>query len=105
MSGIERIEKICQRVPDFKNLYNARVIHYIMKDHILNVYNQFEKYFEEDFIKSDVEIFKLFLLIHDIGKPIAYNKGEREKQYDETIELIIKYKAELDLSDEKSDII
>lgn len=100
MNGINRIEIICSKVPYFKELYSARVRHYIIKDHILNVFNQFEKYFEKNFEKSDIEKFKLFLLIHDIGKSLAYNKGDKNNQHNETINLIHKYKSDLDLSDE-----
>ena len=45
MNVNERIEDICKKVPVFVALYNARVRHYIIKQHIINVYNQFEKYF------------------------------------------------------------
>ncbi len=99
MAGTDHIDEICKKVPDLKGFYNARVRHYIIKDHILNVYNEFEKYFQRDFPKTEVENFKLFLLIHDIGKSIAYRNGDTNRQYDETITLINKYKTELNLTD------
>ena len=47
MEGKERINNICIKVPAFTELYNARVRHYIIKEHTINVYNQFEKYFSK----------------------------------------------------------
>ena len=99
MTGKERIEAICKSVPDFKVLYNNRVRHYIIKDHILNVYNQFEQYFKDEFEESEIEDFRLFLFVHDIGKSSAYKKGNKDDQYVETIELISKHRSELELSD------
>ena len=45
MNVNERIENICKNVPASIPLYNARVRHYVIKQHIQNVFNQFEKYF------------------------------------------------------------
>lgn len=100
MNGIERIEAICKKVPVFRELYRARVRHYKIEEHILNVFNQFEQYFSETFEEKDIEKFRLFLLLHDIGKSIAYKRGDKNNQHDETINLIQKYKSDLDLLDE-----
>ena len=54
MNVNERIENICKKVPAFTTLYNARVRHYVIKQHIQNVFNQFEKYFSQDFDKKYV---------------------------------------------------
>lgn len=100
MNVNERIEDICKKVPDFVTLYNARVRHYIIKQHIINVYNQFEKYFSKNFDKSEIEWFRLFLLLHDIGKSIAYKKGNINNQITETITLLEQYSSDLNLSKE-----
>lgn len=100
MEGKERINNICIKVPAFTELYNARVRHYIIKEHTLNVYNQFEKYFSKYFSSNKLEEFRLFLLLHDIGKSLAYKYGNRENQYDVTINEIQKHKVELDISEE-----
>jgi len=100
MNVNERIEIICKKVPFFISLYNARVRHYVIKQHILNVYNQFEKYFSKSFDKDEIEWFRLFLLLHDIGKSIAYKKGNLDNQTTETILLLEQYGFELDLSKE-----
>tara|TARA_B110000046_G_C12724788_1_gene286109 strand:+ start:111 stop:371 length:261 start_codon:yes stop_codon:yes gene_type:complete len=84
MNVNERIEIICKKVPAFMPLYNARVRHYIIKQHIQNVFNQFEKYFSQGFDKKEIEWFRLFLLLHDIGKSIAYKNGNINNQTIET---------------------
>tara|TARA_R110001632_G_scaffold140960_2_gene257014 strand:- start:1739 stop:2896 length:1158 start_codon:yes stop_codon:yes gene_type:complete len=98
MNGKNRIEDICTKVPAFKELYDARVRHYIIKDHTLNVYNQFERYFLGDFPKTKIEEFTLFLLLHDIGKSISSKNGNRENQYSDSFNEIIKYRAKLNIS-------
>lgn len=100
MEGKERINNICIKVPAFKELYNARVRHYIIKEHTINVYNQFEKYFSKFFLSNKLEVFRLFLLLHDIGKSLAYKQGNRDNQYDVTINELQKHHIELDISEE-----
>jgi rRNA-processing protein FCF1 len=100
MNGKNRIEDICKKVPAFKELYNARVRHYIIKDHTLNVYNQFVRYFLENFPKTKIEEFTLFLLLHDIGKSISYNNGNRQNQYNDSFNELSKYKTELNISED-----
>jgi len=100
MEGKERINEICTKVPSFTELFNAHVRHYYIKEHTLNVFNQFEKYFSENFSKSKIEEFRLFLLLHDIGKSLAYEQGNRSNQYNATINIIQKRQTELGISDE-----
>ena len=100
MNVNERIEDICIKVPAFIPLYNARVRHYIIKQHIQNVFNQFEKYFSQSFDKKEIKWFRFFLLLHDIGKSIAYKKGNINNQITETIILLEQYRSELDLAKE-----
>lgn len=98
MNVNERIENICENVPAFIPLYNARVRHYVIKQHIQNVFNQFEKYFSQSFDKKEIEWFRLFLLLHDIGKSIAYKNGNINNQTIETVKLLEQYESELELS-------
>ena len=98
MNAKERIENICKNVPAFIPLYNARVRHYVIKQHIQNVFNQFEKYFSQSFDKKAIEWFRLFLLLHDIGKPVAYKNGNINNQFVETVKLLEQYESELKLS-------
>ena len=100
MDGKKLIEEICEKVPAFNELYSARVRHYKIKDHTLNVYNQFIKYFFNGFSKEKREEFILFLLLHDIGKSISYKNGNRHNQYVDSINVINKYKKELKISED-----
>lgn len=100
MTGQERISNICRKIPALEELYNSRVRHYTIKDHTLNAYNQFEKYFSTDFTKIDIELFRLLLLLHDIGKPIASKNGNRSNQYSDTLSVISKHRQALGISDE-----
>lgn len=99
MTTQEIITSICERVPALEELYDAQVRHYTIKEHTINVLNQFEKYFANHFSEIEIEVFRLFLLLHDIGKPIAHKKGNRDNQYSETIRIIAENKQELNLSD------
>lgn len=100
MDGKKRIDKICEKVPALNVLYNARVRHYKIKDHTLNAYKQFEKYFFDGFSKEKMEEFMLFLLLHDIGKSISYKNGNRQNQYVDSINVINRYKKELKISED-----
>ena len=100
MDGKKRIEEICEKVPALNVLYNARVRHYVIKDHTINVYNQFEKYFFDGFSKENKEEFILFLLLHDIGKSISYKNGNRQNQYIDSYNEVSKYGKELDISED-----
>ena len=99
MTTQERITNICEKVPALEDLYITQVRHYTTKEHTINVLNQFEKYFANHFSEIEIEVFSLFLLLHDIGKPIAHKKGKRDNQYIETISIISENKQKLDLSD------
>jgi len=99
MTSQERIINICKIVPALEELYNAQVRHYTIKEHTINVLNQFEKYFSNSFSEIEIDVFRLFLLLHDIGKPIAHKKGNRDNQYSETIRIIFENKQKLNLSD------
>ena len=83
MEGKERINNICTKVPVFAELYDARVRHYVIKEHTLNVYNQFEKYFSKYFLLNKLEEFRLFLLLHFLVKEV-------EKIHTQVLSLILK---------------
>ena len=68
-------------------------------EHTINVLNQFELYFSNDFNELDINKFRMLLILHDIGKPIAHKKGNRKDQYSETINIISNYKQILDINE------
>lgn len=100
MTGKERISKLYMAVPELTELYKAKVRHYTVEAHTLNVLNQFEKYFSNHFNEMDIETFRLLLLLHDIGKSVAYKKRNRSNQYFETINIISKCQKDLNISNE-----
>lgn len=101
MTAQDRLLKIYSSVPELTELYKTRVRHYTIEGHTLNVLNQFEKYFSSHFDGMNINTFRLLLLLHDIGKPLAYKKGNRNHQYSETIGIILKYQKKLSISDEE----
>ena len=78
MTGQDRISYICKKVPEFVELYNAKVRHYTIKAHTINVFNQFEIYFSNKFSEINLELYRLILILHDIGKPTAHKNGNRK---------------------------
>lgn len=99
MTGQERIIKICDSAPELFEFYKAKVRHYTIMAHTINVFNQFEIYFSNKFSAIDIEAFRLMLLFHDIGKYTAHKNGNRNNQYTETLSIIYKHKQILDISD------
>ena len=59
---------------------------YTLKEHTLMVMKQFEKYFGNKDLPSDIDknIFRLVLALHDIGKPEAISKGGKHLQHEYT---------------------
>lgn len=98
-------EKIIQQVISLDNeyieLYNSQVRHYKLKDHVMLVLSEFDKYFSDNNFTGIIskDKFKLFLAIHDIGKPIAESIGNRNDQYKYSLEIFHKIKHDLNLND------
>jgi hypothetical protein len=66
--------------PDFHQEFDKGVgVHecYTLRQHTMMVLNQFEKYFSFRPLPGnfDVNAFRVMLLLHDIGKPLAITKG------------------------------
>jgi len=101
MNESKKISDICIAAPALSELFKTRVRHYTIEGHTLNVFGQFERYFSNIFSEVNVEVFQLFLLLHDIGKPIAYKRGNRSNQNEDTIKIISEHRQELNISDEE----
>lgn len=99
MTSQERISVLCEKAPELLMFYKTRVRHYTIERHTINVLNQFERYFSSHFDEMNIEDFRLLLLLHDIGKSVAYKKGNKENQYIETISIISENKKRLNISD------
>ena len=71
-------------MPKLEELYNTRVRHYVVKKHTMLVCEQFEKYaFKFDTKYMSVDLMRLVLSLHDIGKAI-----DRENQHEHTLSII-----------------
>ena len=71
-------------MPRLEELYETRVRHYVVKKHTILVCEQFEKYpFDFDSKRMNIDLMRLILAVHDIGKAIA-----RATQHEHTLVLL-----------------
>lgn len=82
------IESICKVNPSLKQLYSTKVRHYTIQRHTTLVLNEFDKYFNSLDIEFDKKSFRVFLALHDIGKPIAEREGNRHEQHKYTVQIL-----------------
>lgn len=74
--------------PKLKSLFASVVRHYSIKTHTQLVCEQFHKYFGNTRLPISSDLMTVFLTLHDIGKPLAEQEGDRSKQYHFTCEII-----------------
>ena len=84
----QSIEELCKIKPSLVETYNSKVRHYILRDHTRLVLNQFDKYFATQFNEPERAFFRFFLLVHDIGKPKAFQQGNKDDQYSHSKEIV-----------------
>jgi hypothetical protein len=73
------------------NLFESKVRHYTLENHTILVCNVFEKYFtDKQSFGISIGLFRTLLLLHDIGKPEAFTKGNKDNQYKFTENIIKK---------------
>ncbi|WP_296622588.1 DarT ssDNA thymidine ADP-ribosyltransferase family protein, partial [Marivirga sp.] len=84
----QSIEELCDVLPQYITTYDSKVRHYILRDHTNIVLNQFDRYFSNKFNDKERELIRFFLIIHDIGKPQAFNEGNKGLQYDHSIQTV-----------------
>ena len=79
---------------------------YSIKEHTLMALGQFEKYFaSQNFPKYFSRgIFRLFLALHDIGKPDAIAQGDKNLQHKFTVPIIRKILAKYCIGKTQTDI-
>lgn len=75
---------------ELRDLFNTQVRHYTIKEHTRMVCEQFMKYFNSANVPIRRDLLLVFLALHDIGKPIAEQAGNREEQYEYTSSIIRK---------------
>lgn len=71
-----------------KSLFDSVVRHYSIKTHTQLVCEQFHKYFGNTRLPISSDLMTVFLTLHDIGKPLAEQEGDRSKQHHFTCEII-----------------
>lgn len=88
-----------KEINSFRVSYETKVRHYTLERHTFLVLSEYEKYFSiHNRPNIDKSVFRLLLAIHDIGKPLANNIGNRHQQYEFTADLLNKHRKELPLS-------
>jgi hypothetical protein len=101
----QSIDELCSRLPELVELYNAKVRHYILKNHTNLVLAQFDKYFSHKFAPPELQFFRFVLIIHDVGKPRAFNNGNKNKQYSHSNNIITEIWHQISNSKKDLDII
>lgn len=90
--------------PDFVSALRANVgvlQVFTLRTHTLSVMNCYEKYFAP---MSDADprargLFRLFLALHDIGKPLAIEAGDKRLQHRFTVDLLRQTRASYPVTD------
>lgn len=80
---------------------------YSIKRHTLMVMGQFEKYLSKNDLPAGVDnnFFRVFLALHDIGKPEAIKiTGDKHNQHRYTVEIMRHLLSQLDFSDQEINI-
>lgn len=91
----ELITAIEIAMPKLEKLYNTKVRHYVVKRHTLLVCQQFEEYaFELNTKVMNIDLMRLVLAMHDIGKAI-----DRATQHTHTLSLIREFWPETPFTD------
>lgn len=102
----ELINQVINLDSEFKKYYQTQVRHYTLYEHTLKVLNEFDKYFNDWKYKEVLskEKFKVFLAIHDIGKPKAFAEGNKENQHLYSLNIFNDIKENLQLTDDEQNI-
>lgn len=81
---------VLKQVKGLSTLYSSKVRHYTLEKHTLLVLNEFEKHFKNTKLPISNSFFRIFLAIHDIGKPLAFQSGKLSNQHSFSIKIIKK---------------
>lgn len=99
------IQKIILLDSELDKLYQTKVRHYTLLHHTALVYTQYLKYRWPSLPEKLNDLFKFFLLLHDIGKPIAFEKGNKSNQYKYTQEILRRIWKRTNFSVEELEIV
>lgn len=92
------------RHPDFGAALRAPVgvqVSFTLRTHTLRVLDCYEKHFAQrpGVSRRERGLFRLFLALHDIGKPLAIEAGDKRWQHRFTIDLLRQTRASYPISD------
>ncbi|MFC2084011.1 hypothetical protein ACFLS9_03055 [Bacteroidota bacterium] len=95
------ISNLCQLDNRLRELFATKIRHYALYNHTLAVLNEFNKYFANWILKDILsrDKMRLFLALHDIGKPFAYQDGNKSKQHQYTLQILNDIKVNLGVND------
>lgn len=79
---------------------------YTIGQHTLMVMRQFERYFSKLELPGNFnpDLFRLILALHDVGKPEAIARGDKNKQHLYTVRMVGEFFDALDFPDEYKDL-
>jgi hypothetical protein len=88
---------------DFPELFSMSVgVHegYSLEDHTKLVLTQFDRYFSNKPLPGNVTktLFRTLLVLHDLGKPMAVQKGNKHLQHEETSKIVRPILEQLEFS-------
>ncbi len=74
---------------------------YTLEEHTLMVMGQFEKYYGDKELPGGIDKrkFRLILALHNIGKPLAVENGDKHLQHQYTLELVIPFFEAITMND------
>ncbi len=80
---------------------------YTLEDHTLRVLRQFEKYFADKPLPHGISkpLFRLLLVLHDIGKPLTEGEESTIKQHEYTPQVIDALRPVLPFKQQDIDLI
>lgn len=76
---------------------------YSIEEHTLMVLNQFEKYFSQKLLPNNIDknFFRVLLTLHDIGKPKAIMKGNKDLQHQYSTQIITNVLTQLQFNQDQ----
>lgn len=98
-----KVISILKQIDEYKTAYtslNSKKRNYSLEEHTIMVCEMFESYFAETYNeRCGIEAFRLLLCLHDIGKPLSLENGDKEHQWKYTVQMIEARKADLPFSE------
>lgn len=89
----------------FEADFSANVRHYTLEQHTLLVCGVFEKYFSGLFSEQEANFLRVLLVLHDIGKPRAFQMGNKDRQYEFTARILAEIRDQLPFSHEEMQLL